>query len=140
MSGEITAWLTLAEGGPAIFKLVFALLIGHMVADYPLQGVFLATAKNRRADAAVLFGEKQVPRGLWIHALSAHSMIHGGVVWLLTGSVVLGLAETVLHWVIDYIRCEGWIGYTTDQMLHFSCKIVYALLLAAGWVAFGHGG
>ena len=138
MNGGLIAWLTMADGLPAAFTLTFALLIGHMLADYPLQGGFLAMAKNRRGDVAAFFGERQVPRGLWIHALSAHSMIHGGMVWLLTGSVLLALVETLLHWVIDYVRCEGWIGYTTDQMLHFACKIAYATVIAVGWVDFGY--
>lgn len=108
----------------------FALVIGHVLADYPLQGRFLSMAKNRHADVTSLFGNETPPRGLWIHALTAHSLIHAGVVWLITGSLVLGLVETVLHWVIDYAKCEKWTNLTSDQVLHLLCKTGYAILIA----------
>lgn len=119
------------EGGLLLF---FALLIGHAVADYPLQGAFLAKAKDRHSDSGVMFDEKVAPKWLWIHALSAHSLVHAGAVWLITGSVLLALVETVLHWVIDFAKCEGWTTFNTDQLLHVVCRIGYAAAIAGGWV------
>lgn len=107
----------------------FALVIGHVLADYPLQGRFLAMAKNRHADVSSLFGGEAPPRGLWIHALTSHSLIHAGVVWLITGSIVLGLAELALHWVIDFAKCEKWTNLTSDQALHLICKASYVALI-----------
>jgi hypothetical protein len=121
-----------AVGWAGAAALMFALVIGHAVADYPLQGSFLASAKNRHLDPTDLFGETSPPRGLWIHALTAHSLIHAGAVWLVTGSLLLGSVELVLHWLIDFIRCEKKIGYTTDQMLHVACKAAYAVVIAFG--------
>lgn len=106
----------------------FALVIGHVIADYPLQGKFLSFAKNRHADATDIFGCKP-PRGLWIHALTAHSLIQAGAVWLVTGSITLALVELVLHWLIDFAKCEKWTDFTTDQLLHVACKAVYAVLI-----------
>jgi hypothetical protein len=110
--------------------LFFVLLIGHVVADYPLQGKFLSLAKNRHANLSELFGSDTPPRGLWLHALTAHSLIHAGTVWLVTGSMVLGLVELVLHWLIDFARCEKWMNFTTDQLLHIACKAVYVALVS----------
>lgn len=112
--------------------IAFALFIGHALADYPLQGAFLASGKNRNGDSSVLFGGSSVPKGLWIHALTAHSLIQAGGVWLITGSVFLALVEFVAHWIIDFVRCDERISFNTDQLLHFLCKVVYAALLVSG--------
>lgn len=123
-------------GWSGFFILLFALAIGHALADYPLQGAFLADAKNRHSDPFALAENTSSPLGLWIHALTAHSLIHGGAVWLITGSVTLALVEVVLHWLIDFSKCEGWFGYTTDQLLHLSCKALYAAAITGGWLKF----
>ncbi len=110
----------------------FALVIGHALADYPLQGRFLSIAKNRHADVTSLFEGNLPPRGLWIHALTAHSLIHAGVVWFITGSLTLSLVEMVLHWLIDFVKCEKWTSFTVDQFLHVACKAGYAALIGFG--------
>lgn len=125
----------LAAGTLEGFLLVsFALFVGHALADYPLQGAFLASGKNRHGDSSIFFNGSSVPKGLWIHALTAHSLIHAGFVWVITGSAALALAELVIHWIIDFVRCEGWISFTMDQLLHLFCKMSYAALLVAGVV------
>lgn len=122
-----------APGLSGFFVLLFALAIGHSLADYPLQGAFLADAKNRHANPFSPAENASSPLGLWIHALTAHSLIHGGAVWLITGSVSLALVEVGLHWMIDFSKCEGWFGYTTDQLLHLSCKALYAAAITSGF-------
>lgn len=67
-----------------VLTLFAALLIAHAVADYPLQGDFLAKAKNRFAP---------IPGVPWFQALGAHAAIHAGAVWILTGSPWLAAAE-----------------------------------------------
>jgi len=124
-----------ADCASCLGALFLALLIAHAVADYPLQGTFLAIAKNRHNDASPLFPGEAPPQWLWIQALSAHSLIHAGAVWLVTGSVVLGIAEFILHWLIDYAKCERWTGFHTDQALHVACKAGYVLVIAIGWVS-----
>jgi hypothetical protein len=98
-------------------EMFFWLMVGHAVADYPLQGDFLARAKNHRLP---------VPGMPWQIALFMHALMHGGAVALITGSVALGVAETVVHMGIDWLKCEGRTGLTTDQLLHVACKI--------GWI------
>ena len=47
---------------------------------------------------------------------------------MVTGSLVLGLAEVVLHGAIDVAKCGGRISYTTDQGMHVACKVVWSVL------------
>lgn len=100
----------------------FFLLVGHALADYPLQGEFLARWKNHW-DSHVLYD--------WWILLTMHALIHGGAVALVTGSVALGIAETGAHALIDYAKCDGKIGFKMDQYLHVACKVVWLALLPA---------
>ena len=83
-------------------RIFFALLIAHALFDYPLQGDFLSRNKNRHYK-----DENNNVKGLWIHCLTSHSILHAGSVWLITGSFVIGIMEFALHWVIDFLKCEG---------------------------------
>lgn len=103
--------------------LVFLLLFCHMLADYPLQGAFLSEAKNPRTDIGKLF---------WPHALGAHAMIHAGFVFLATGSLLLALAEAVIHAATDLAKCYGWISLNEDQAIHIGCKMLYAAIVVWG--------
>lgn len=102
--------------------LFFLMLVWHYIADYPLQGDFLAKAKN---ESAPIVG---VP---WYQAMFAHSMIHAGGVTVITGSVALGLCEFVAHFTIDRAKCRGLISFDTDQWLHVVCKVLWALIAYA---------
>lgn len=98
------------------------MLIGHAVADYPLQGDWLSKAKN--PTLTLVPGEV-----IWPMALLSHAAIHAGAVKLATGSWLLAGAEFVAHTVIDYGKCRGVITYNQDQAAHFSCKFCWASLL-----------
>lgn len=98
----------------------------HALADFPLQGDYIAKQKSRaQADNVQI----------WIVALSAHSVIHAGGVWLISGSLGLGMVELVTHAAIDVAKGEGKFGLVTDQLLHLGCKVVYAVLLVYFWGA-----
>lgn len=128
---------SVVPGDPAAALVVlFALLIGHAIADFPLQGEFLARAKNRHSDLSDVFQELPVPKHLWFHALTAHCLVHAGAVWLITGSVALGAIELCVHWAIDLAKCENRTSFTTDQILHVVTKVVFVVLLYWGpdWV------
>ena len=98
--------------------LFLKLLVGHYLADYPLQGDFLAKAKNHKAP---------IPGVPWYQALLAHSAIQAGMVWYVTGNIWFALAELILHYVIDYHKSEGEISFNEDQVAHISCKAVYCI-------------
>ena len=102
------------------FTMLLLLLAAHAVADYPLQGDFLAKAKDRFAP---------VPGVPFYHALGAHAAIHGGFVGVITGSVTLGLAEFVIHAFVDDQKCAGRLNYEEDQALHALCKATWAFAL-----------
>lgn len=103
--------------------LFLALLFAHALCDYPLQGDFLAMAKNRA---------KPIPGVPWWNALAAHACIHAGAVYLVTGSILFALIEFAAHALIDDAKCMGLINYNVDQLLHVACKGMYCILLAAG--------
>lgn len=96
---------------------LFLLLGAHALCDYPLQGDFLARGKNHR---------NPIPGVPWYQCLAAHSLIHGLAVYLITGSLILGVAETILHALIDFLKCEGFYGFNYDQYLHLLCKVAIA--------------
>lgn len=100
--------------------LLWWLLVGHVLCDYPLQGDFLARGKNHK---------QPLPGVPWQICLAAHALIHGGVVGLVTGSIPLGMAETIVHVLIDYGKCDGRYGFAADQVLHLVSKAAWAACL-----------
>lgn len=107
------------------WAMLFALIIGHALADYPLQGKFLAIRKNRHIKSIDYSGD--TPPAMWLYCLSAHSLVHAGTVWVITGSPLFGLIEFVLHWIIDFAKCEKWTNFHQDQGLHLISKAAYVL-------------
>lgn len=108
--------------GPVVIFAAFVVM--HALADYPLQGDYIAKQKSRSSADSF---------SVWIIALSAHCVIHAGGVWLISGSIAFAVAELILHGLIDIAKGEGKFGLVTDQLLHLACKVVYAPLLAYGW-------
>lgn len=92
------------------------LLAAHALADYPLQGDFLAKAKNRMAP---------IPYVPWQQALGAHAAIHAGFVALITGIWWLAILEFIAHSLIDDAKCQGRISFNEDQGLHILCKAAW---------------
>ena len=101
-----------------MFTLLILLLVAHALADYPLQGDFLAKAK---------FGT--IPGIPGWYALAVHSLIHAGFVLWLTGYEELALVEFVAHFIIDKLKINDRISFMVDQFLHIALKFVYA-----GWL------
>ena len=96
-----------------------AMVAAHAVADYPLQGDFLAKAKNRTA---------AIPGVPWWQALGAHAIIHGAAVAFITRSPALGLAEAAVHAITDDLKCNGRLTFNQDQAIHAGCKLLWAML------------
>jgi hypothetical protein len=107
--------------------LFWKLLVGHALMDFSLQTEWMAKFKNWHNVSPAPPG--QVQQIIWPYVLSAHALLHGGAVWLITGNVWAGMAESVLHWAIDYAKCSNWTGIHTDQALHVACKIFWVYLL-----------
>lgn len=104
--------------------MLFWLLVGHALADYPQQGDFLARAKNHKA---------ALPGIPWWQGLLWHALIHGGAVALVLTlfgvphAELWGMAEFAIHAGIDYAKCDGWTDFNRDQALHVVCKIALTL-------------
>ena len=107
-------------------ELFFKLIIGHAIADFWAQSDALARMKNRHRATTPPPG--QIPMTVWPYALTAHALMHGAAVWIITGSVWLCVAETVAHWLIDFGKCENWYGIHADQSAHIVCKGVWVWL------------
>ena len=102
--------------------MLIALIAGHALADYPLQGDFLSKAKNRSAP---------IPGVPYWQAMGAHVIIHGAIVAFVTGIWWLFFAEAAIHWLTDDAKCTGKISYNQDQAIHLACKVLW-LLIALG--------
>ena len=100
------------------FELLALMVFAHFLADYPLQGTWIATTKSHKDPH---------PSGYpWYQSLTAHAAIHGGFIGLITGSLWFACAEFFIHWVIDYEKSDGAFGVNVDQTLHIICKIIFA--------------
>lgn len=108
-----------------LFELVFWLLVAHAVADYAMQTEWMVRSKSRHALQPSSSSAR--PDLIWLHVLTAHSLIHGAGVALVTGQVWLGIAETVAHWIIDFGKSDHWYGFHTDQFLHIVAKLCWAV-------------
>jgi hypothetical protein len=106
-------------------QMFFALLIGHAVADFPLQGEYLAIGKNRRY--LTRLKDPSRPPEMWIYCMGAHCLIHAGAVWIITGSSILALIEMTIHWMLDQAKCDGKTTFGLDQGAHVACKAAYVI-------------
>jgi hypothetical protein len=107
------------------FENIFMLLFGHAVADFVLQPDAMGYGKNRNDK---IHAKEHSLFPVWYYWLTVHALVHGGIVYMITANIWLGVLETVLHWITDFAKNEGWIGMHQDQGIHISCKVGYALL------------
>ncbi len=107
-------------------ELLFQFLVVHAALDYMLQPDVMASAKCRRSRFH-REGNENFPA--WYYWLGAHSLCHGGGVYLVSGSLWMGLIETALHGLIDHLKCEHKTTLAQDQALHFACKLGYLFFL-----------
>ena len=91
-----------------------ALLVGHAIADYPLQlafGGFIGRNKGRRP------------------VMALHAATHGAFVGAITLNPWLGTAEFATHWLLDANKGRGRAMCILDQMAHVACKGVWVSLV-----------
>lgn len=98
------------------------LILAHLLADYALQGDFMAKAKNHKAP---------IPGVPWQTILVSHAAMHSLAVYLITGSAVCAAIEQFAHTLIDYYKSDGRLSFNADQALHITCKVGYVLALGA---------
>jgi hypothetical protein len=108
-----------AYSGATGLPLLLLLAMAHFVCDFGLQSDRMAREKCPGCDTTL-------PWGWW---LVSHASTHGLAVALLTGVPQLGLAELLLHALIDRLKCAGRFHLSVDQLLHLACKVLWVALL-----------
>lgn len=111
---------------------LFWLIAGHALGDFSLQSDAMAKGKNRNRDVSHLVPPGQTLQKVWPFYLSAHALIMGSLVALATGSIVLGVCETITHWLIDFGKCDNRYGIYCDQAMHLTLKLVWFLIAITG--------
>ncbi|MDX1492292.1 MAG: DUF3307 domain-containing protein [Pseudohongiellaceae bacterium] len=105
-----------------MLELFFKLIVVHALADFVLQSEAMVKGKNPHHE---IHKPKNPNFPSWHYWLGSHALIHGGLVYLVTNSVILGVVETISHFCIDLSKCNGKIGFHQDQGLHIAFKIGY---------------
>ncbi len=108
--------------------MLFELLVAHAFSDFAFQPSEMGKGKNRHKRPDYI-PPGMNPATVWIYYSIGHALINGGMVYLVTGSEFLGIAETMVHWTIDFLKCDGRISPQMDQMVHLSTKIIYCVAL-----------
>ena len=99
--------------------LLILLFLAHFFADYPLQGDKMAVEKCPGKDVTLD----------WRWWLTGHTATHGFFVAVLTGVPILGIAEMIAHFLIDYGKCRFHYPLLIDQSFHLACKVAWVGLL-----------
>ncbi|MCK5600540.1 DUF3307 domain-containing protein [Candidatus Pacearchaeota archaeon] len=97
-------------------KIFFLLLCVHALTDFQLQNGMMWQCKGRDCSR-------------WYYWLTAHALICGGGVYLVTQCLALAIAEVACHWMIDFCKAEKCISLRTDQIFHVACRIAYVIIL-----------
>lgn len=105
-------------------EMLLALVGAHWLADYPLQGDYLAKLKFQAVKSA---------EGTW--CLTGHAAIQGlvlgAVVAAFGGNALLaGLAVFVTHWAIDFAKTRNAFGYSVDQFAHIAVALAVGVAFA----------
>lgn len=111
-----------------MIQLLIKLLMGHAIADFALQSDSMAKGKNRNIVPAYI-PPGQALQICWPYWLCAHGLIHGSLVYFVTGNIWIGLLEAWLHCLIDFGKCENCYGIHQDQTMHLLCKIAYLFMV-----------
>ena len=109
-----------------MINLFIVLIMGHALADFSWQTDRMAFGKSRNSPLPKWYNRRL--HGLfpcmWPYWLSSHALINGLIVFIITQSMVMGLFESVTHFVIDFGKCERWYGLHIDQFLHVIVKVI----------------
>lgn len=104
-----------------MMETLFYLVAMHALTDFVLQDEWMY--KFKHPDAIV-----PPNAGAWWWWMTAHGLVNGLGVALITGSAGLGLAETLAHMTIDTLKCTKRISANIDQVGHLTCKVLWSVL------------
>lgn len=108
------------------------LLFGlHFLCDFALQNDYMAQAKNRNTP----LGKRD---NVWVIVLTAHAAIHAlavlcvGLFYFMDAHSAIVITATLFtfisHWVIDLLKCNNYLGYWADQLMHLLAMLIVAYL------------
>ena len=97
------------------------LILGHFVADFAIQTDTVAINKCPNNNSKININ--------WAWWMSGHVSLHGLIVFFITGNAFLALAESTIHFYIDYLKCIGKFNLLIDQLLHILCKVIWVLFI-----------
>ena len=109
-----------------IITIFFVLIFAHAVGDFAIQSDKMAILKNPNNMPASFAG--MLSNEWWVWFLSAHAIIHGGLVFMATQSLLIGVLEVVVHWIVDLLKCKKFLTIKTDQYLHIISKVIWSVM------------
>jgi len=102
----------------ASFNVFLMLAMAHFVGDFALQSDRMA--REKCPGCGVTLG--------WGWWLTAHAAIHGFLVAAVTQIPLLGVAEWIVHMLVDVGKCRRIWNLPFDQALHIITKALWAWL------------
>jgi len=96
----------------------------HFLCDYTLQTDPQARGKSMFTEP--LYGVN------WYYWNASHAATHALAVGIATGSVLIGLVEFAVHFVIDAGKSKRFYGLHVDQAMHVLCKVAYVACISIG--------
>ena len=117
------------------------LLFLHALADFAFQSDVMAKCKNRLRDKErknrwkhgnhkdIIIPEGQKYQLTWYYWLTAHALIHGGLIGFIFGNWIIGFIEVLAHFVIDFLKTHNYTNIHHDQGMHLILRIIYAWCL-----------
>ncbi len=101
----------------AAFNVFLMLAMAHFLGDFGLQSDRMA--REKCPGCGVTLG--------WGWWLTSHAAIHGFLVAAVTQMPMLGVAEWIVHVLIDVGKCRRLWSLPFDQALHIITKVVWAV-------------
>ena len=108
--------------------LFFKLMIGHAFSDFVFQSDWMAKHKNPNCKIDERLSGRQSIQIIWPYVLTAHALVNGGIVYIITDNLNFGFFEFVIHWMLDFGKCKNWYGVHADQSAHILCKLLWSVL------------
>ncbi len=109
-------------------EILFMLLFLHFLGDFTFQTESMAKGKNRhRKPDYIPKGQKF--KKTWFYWLSAHAFIQGGLIYIFFPIIWIVLFEVIMHFILDFLKCENITNPHIDQFFHFLLRIIYSLVI-----------
>ena len=95
----------------------------HALTDYALQPEWMGSHKRPHQPQDL---DKHLEPWWW--SMGAHGLLNGLGVWVITQSVLLGVLETAVHFLLDTAKAQGDLTMQQDQYGHWASKVGWAWL------------